>query len=173
MGIVTKTGDKGKTSLYCGKRVCKDSPRIELCGTLDEVVSFLGMAKAVSKDKKTGELIHAIQKELFIICTEIVTSGAGRKKLKKRIDKGSICGIEKEIDFLESKRRIRMKGFCIPGGNMASSALDIARAITRRAERRGVTLFNKGIINNRDIVVYLNRLSDLLYLLARLNEKKK
>ena len=88
-------------------------------------------------------------------------------KLKKRIGKDSVCMLEKEIDYLENKRAIKIKAFSIPGENMASSSLDIARAIIRRAERRCVTLSNKGMVRNSNIVPYLNRLSDLLYLLAR------
>ncbi len=172
MSIVTKTGDKGTTSLYCGKRVDKDHIRVEICGALDEVSSFLGMAKNASKDKGTKSTIHLIQKELIPLCAEFATSAASSNKIKKKIDKDSICVLEKEICLLEDKSVVKMKSFSIPGKGMASSSLDVARAITRRAERRCVTLAKRGMIKNPNIVIYLNRLSDLLYLLARINEKK-
>lgn len=172
MGIATKTGDKGKTSLYCGKRVNKDNVRVELCGALDEVSSFLGMAKNASKDKNTKRAIHSIQKELIVLGAEVATSDAGSGKIKSKIGKGSICILEKEIDCLESKCVLKIRSFCIPGNGDASSALDVARAITRRAERRSVTLFKNGTLDNPNIITYLNRLSDLLYLLARSNEEK-
>ena len=172
MSIVTKTGDKGKTSLYCGKRVYKDDIRVEICGALDEVSSFLGMAKSASKDKDTKRVIHAIQKELIHLCAEVATSAAGLGKIKKKIAKNSICVLEKKIDYLEGKRIVKIRSFCVPGKGAASSALDVARAITRRAERRSITLLKKGMVKNPNIVIYLNRLSDLLYLLARVNEER-
>jgi cob(I)alamin adenosyltransferase len=173
MSIVTKTGDNGATSLYCGKRVGKDDIRVEICGALDEVSSFLGMAKNASKDKKTKSAVHSIQKELIVLGAEVATSTAGSGKIRKRIGAGSICVLEKEIDRLEGGRAVKIKSFCIPGKGAASSALDVARAVTRRAERRSVTLLKKSMIKNPNIVIYLNRLSDLLYLLARSNEEKR
>ncbi|MCX5665860.1 MAG: cob(I)yrinic acid a,c-diamide adenosyltransferase [Candidatus Omnitrophica bacterium] len=171
MSIVTKTGDKGKTSLYCGTRVDKDDIRVEICGALDELSSFLGMAKNASKDKNTKRVVHSIQKELIALCAEAATSAAGSSKIKKRASKSSISILEREIDRLEGKCATRMRSFCIPGKGAASSALDVARAIARRAERRSVTLQKKGMVKNPNIAIYLNRLSDLLYLLARSNEE--
>lgn len=172
MGITTKTGDKGKTSLYCGKRVHKDNPRIDICGSLDEVSSYLGLAKSLTKDESTKRVIHSVQKELIILGAEIATSVSGIGKIKKRIDKDMVCVLEKEIECLEGRKVVKVRSFCIPGNGAASSAIDVARAVARRAERRSVTLFKKGMLANPDIVTYLNRLSDLLYLLARLEEKK-
>lgn len=172
MGIVTKTGDRGKTSLYCGKRVPKDDLRIETCGAIDEASSFLGLAKNIANDAKTKRIADYIQRELVILGSEVATTGDDIEKLKKRIDKNSVCILEKEIDDLENVRKIKMKSFCIPGENMTSSHLDIARAVTRRAERRCVTMVRKGMVKNKNIAVYLNRLSDLLYLLARSQEKR-
>lgn len=173
MSIVTKAGDKGRTSLSCGKKVAKDDLRIEACGALDEVCSFLGLAKAASKNKNTRNIVHSIQKELFILGAEVAMSAPGRTRAKKRIDKSSVCVLEREIKDLELRRSIKIRSFCVPGSNGASGALDVARAVTRRAERRCVTLARKGMIDNPSIVIYLNRLSDLLYLLARLNGKNR
>ena len=173
MSIVTKTGDSGKTSLYCGKRVDKDDMRVEICGALDEISSFLGMARNASKDKNTKRVVHSIQKELIVLGSEIATTKRGLSRLKKRIDKNSVCVLEKEIKCLEDKCAIKARSFCLPGANAVSGALDVARAVTRRAERRSVTLVRKGMLSNPHIIVYLNRLSDLLYLLARSDEQKR
>ena len=173
MGIVTKTGDSGKTSLCCGKRVDKDDIRVEICGALDEASSFLGLAKNGLRSQKAKRVIHSIQKELIVLCAEAATSAKGLGKIDKRIDANSICFLEKEIDALERKRAVKIRAFCIPGYGAASSALDVARAVIRRAERRSVTLLKKGMVKNSNIIIYLNRLSDLLYLLARSNEEKE
>jgi len=173
MSIVTKKGDGGKTSLYCGKVVGKDHIRVETCGAIDEVSSFLGVAKHATKDGGIKKVLRDIQKELIILGSEVATTKKGLTKLKKKIDKNSVCALEKEIECLEDKCAVRMKSFCLPGANAASGALDVARAVTRRAERRSVTLVRKGMLNNPHVVAYLNRLSDLLYLLARSSEGKR
>lgn len=172
MSVVTKAGDRGITSLYCGTKVSKDDVRIEACGSLDEVSSFLGMAKSMSDNAKTKRVVALIQKQLPMLCTEIVTA-PGAKKLKRTICNRCVSGLEDIIDDLEKNCGIRTKCFSTPGANEVSGALDVARAITRRAERRCVTMLNKRLIENDCIIVYLNRLSDLLYLLARFNEKAK
>jgi len=173
MSIVTKKGDKGKTFLYCGKKVDKDDVRVEVIGAIDEASSFLGLAKSASKDKMTKRVVDSIQKDLVWLCAEVATSAESSRKIRKKIDTKSICVLEREIDCLEGKCAIKLRSFCIPGNGAASSALDVARAVTRRAERRSVTLQKRGLVKNPNIVIYLNRLSDLLYLLARLNEEKK
>jgi len=173
MSIVTKTGDKGKTSLYCGKRVCKDNIRIEMCGTLDEASSFLGMAKSLIKDKGFKKIIEAVQKDLFLIGAEVVTGRAAATKIKKRICDREVRFLEENIKALECDGSLKCVDFIIPGKNEASGALDIARALTRRAERRSLALLKMKKIVNKEILVYLNRLSDLLYLLARAHDKKR
>ena len=172
MSIVTKRGDKGKTSLYQGKPVSKDHIRIEACGILDELSSYLGLAKSMIKNKKIAGVIEAIQKDLFILGTELVTKAKSLKKLKKRIDNNFISRIQKIIFSLEKKKNLSIKCFQIPGVNSVSSILDISRAITRKLERRVVTLSRKKLIKNSSILIYLNRLSDLLFLLARFNSTK-
>ncbi len=169
MSISTKTGDKGKTSFYCKGRMNKDSLRCEACGDLDELVSFLGLAKSVTKKRSLKLLIEKVQKALFKLGTEIVTKPMYVKYLKERITKDDIAFIEMKIKEFEKK--IKMKGFVIPGVNLISSVLDIARAVARRLERRIVALRKKKMLKNEAIVPYLNRLSDLLYLCARLSEK--
>jgi len=168
MSIVTKKGDKGKTSLYQGKIVSKDHLRIEACGSLDELTSYLGLVKSMVREKNIVNLIELIQKDLFILATEIVTELKSLAKLKKRIDSSFIGYLNKAILEIEEKKDLEIKGFKLPGKSSISSVLDIARTITRRVERRSVTLARKKLLKNKHILIYLNRLSDLLYLLARL-----
>lgn len=168
MSIVTKRGDRGKTSLYKGARVSKDHIRVEAVGSLDEVSSYLGISKSLIKSKKKKKIIESIQKDLFIVNSEIATPS---KSLKKRISYSQVSRLEQEIIDLEGKLTPKLKGFSLAGKNKVSSNLDLARTITRRAERRAVTLARKKKLKNENILVYLNRLSDLLYLLAKSCDK--
>jgi len=170
MGIVTKKGDKGKTFLYQGKSVSKDHTRMEACGTLDELSSYLGLAKSMIKNKKIGNIIESIQKDLFILGSELVSEDKVLKKLKRRVDSSFIDCLNKAILDLERKKGVKIRCFQLPGASSVSSVLDISRTIARRLERRVVTLGRKKLLSNKCILVYLNRLSDLLYLLARLSE---
>ncbi len=171
MPITTKTGDSGITSLLYGARVRKDNLRIEICGILDELNSFLGLGKSLLKNRALRKLIEGVQRKLFMIGSEIA-AGTSPHKLQKRIGQKDIKSLESVIAKLEKKRRLKKFLFVIPGGNTISATLDIARAIARRAERRIVTLRHRGTIKNHFILVYLNRLSDLLYLVARDIAKK-
>ncbi len=168
MGIVTKSGDKGRTSLYRGKRVGKDHLRIEICGGLDELSSYLGTAKNLIKDLSVRKIIESLQKDLFLVGAEVVCEKEAAMKLKRRIGSHQVKVIEKQIKELEKKKITLKKGFVIPGRTLYSGLLDVSRALTRRIERRVVALARKQNINNANLLVYLNRISDLLYLLARL-----
>jgi len=172
MSIVTKTGDKGTTSLYFGGRIRKDDPRVEFYGTIDEACSFLGMSKNLIKDKKVKKLIEEIQRDLFVIGAEAATKYRFVKKLKKRISGSYVKRLEGIIKDLEGKNMFKECCFYIPGEDLLSSTLDVTRTVVRRAERKAVTLRNKKILRNQYILIYLNRLSDLLYLLSRAYEKK-
>jgi len=172
MSITTKSGDKGKTSLYRGKRVAKDHLRIEICGNLDELNSYLGLSKSLAKSKKIKKILSSVQKDLFIIGSEIATEIKFINKLKQRIDNKFVKGLEKIIDQLEKKSSLATFCFQLPGRDVSSSSLDIARTIARRLERRVVSLSKKGELKNKFILVYLNRLSDLLFLMAHKPKKK-
>jgi ATP:cob(I)alamin adenosyltransferase len=171
MGIITKKGDKGFTFLYKGGRVKKDDLRIEICGCLDEVVAFLGLSKCLTKKKTLKRLLERIQKDLFLIGTEIATLPSFLKSFKKRIEKKHIDYLEEHIKDLEKKKVLKKKGFYLPTDNLFSGYLEISRVLTRKVERRIVSLKNKKGLKNNFILIYLNRLSDLLYLLARKEEK--
>lgn len=155
------------TSLYKGRSVSKDHLRIEVCGTLDELCSYLGLARCQSKNNKLKKIIESIQKDLFVIGTEVASEPRFIKNIKERIDKPDIARLENHIKNLERKKIVKKPCFHLPGKNMMSSILDISRAITRRAERGAVKLSRKKFIKNDFVLIYLNRLSDLLYLLAR------
>jgi ATP:cob(I)alamin adenosyltransferase len=170
MSIVTKKGDKGRTSLFLGGCVAKDSPIMELEGALDELCSFLGLSKSLIKDRTKKKALESIQEDLFVIGAEVATAPRFLKRLKIKIEKNDVGRLEKIIDGLEAKRTLKECCFCLPGKNLTSSALDISRTIARRSERRAVSLTKKKLLKNPYILVYLNRLSDLLYLLARSEE---
>jgi len=160
--IVTKIGDKGYTYLYSGDKLPKDDLRLEAIGTMDELGSFLGMAKSLVEDKSGKNILERIQRDLFILETQI--SGLGSKKLKRRVTSKNIQYLEQRIKELE--KRFLFKDFVLPGDNLVSSVLHVARTIARRLERRVVALRNKEKFKNKNIIVYLNRLSDLIFLLA-------
>lgn len=158
--ITTKTGDKGQTSLASGERLPKYHLRIEAIGTLDELISHLGEAKLYVRDQKIKKQILSIQKDLFTICSLLTsTKKSGTESLKKSLTK-----IEEQIS--QNEKKIKQKGFVIPGANIPSAKLDICRAIARRAERVVVKLTGKEEIDSV-IMQYLNRLSDLLFVWAR------
>jgi cob(I)alamin adenosyltransferase len=172
MSVVTKKGDRGKTTLCCGKIVSKDDARVEACGALDELCSFLGMSRSIIAGSKFKKILEEIQRDLFVIGPEIaVTSQRYAKQLKKRIDATYVKKLERAISQIEGKDIFEGRGFYLPGEDRVSTSLDVARTVARRAERRIVALKNKGLLRNRYILIYLNRLSDLLYLAARYHEK--
>jgi len=171
MPISTKKGDKGFTSLLGGKRVAKFHLRPETYGTMDELNSFLGMARAVSKDRMVRETLLTVQNHLHLIGSELALSGKNRRLLKREIS-------QKEVDWLtglstdfEASIMPEPK-FIIYGETYASSILDVARAVSRRAERRVAEMKSKRMLSNHKILEYVNRLSDVLYLLARYEERK-
>ena len=172
MGITTKTGDNGKTSLSFGEIVFKDDLRVVACGTIDELCSSMGLGKSLVRDKVTKEIVEGIQCDLFIIGAEIATPQKFLNKLKKRINTKYVSKLEKFIKQWEGKKKFESRCFCLPGENQISSSFDVSRTVARRAERVLVTLKRKKIIKNPDIIIYLNRLSDLLYLFARDYEKR-
>jgi ATP:cob(I)alamin adenosyltransferase len=172
MSVTTKTGDKGRTSLYFGGRVPKDHIRIEFYGTLDELCSFLGLAKAQLGKKKERDILESLQRDLFVIGAELATKTQYLNKLERKIDKGDIAIIDEHIAAFEKSRSYEEGCFYLPGENVTSATLDVARTIARRAERTAVTLKSRGILKNMHILTYLNRLSDLLYLMARANDGK-
>lgn len=164
MKIYTKTGDKGQTSLFGGKRVPKDELRIEAYGTVDELNSLLGICRSMNPPGEISGILEKIQNELFILGADLATPGDSSRS-SGRIQPTTVAGLEQHIDAVEPKLE-PLKNFILPGGNPVASMLHFARTVCRRAERRTVQLAREQEINELN-VVYLNRLSDLLFVLAR------
>lgn len=171
--IYTKTGDAGQTALFGGGRVEKDHPRVEAYGDVDELNACLGMARSVEMMPRIDEVLVPIQRDLFAIGALLATPDREkmREQLQKaRIDEGRISELERAID--ECDRELEpLKSFILPGGTPKSSALHVARTVCRRAERRVVALHREVQLPEL-VVTYLNRLSDLLFMLARVANKR-
>jgi cob(I)alamin adenosyltransferase len=167
MKIYTKTGDKGKTCLFGGKRVWKDDLRISAYGTVDELNSILGLAQTDIKNKELKKVINCIQNELFVAGSDLAAPFSKKKNVFKipRIEKTSTVALESLIDKYDTKLP-SLKNFILPGGTKSAAILHMARTVCRRAEREAVALSRIDNINI-EIIVYLNRLSDLLFVLAR------
>lgn len=165
MKIYTKTGDKGETSLFGGKRVPKDTLRIEVYGTVDELNSAIGICRAINKRKIIERVLKQIQNDLFKLGADLASALSVSKKYEMRIQRTDIVQLEKQIDHFNSYLK-PLKYFIIPGGNHLSSLLHFTRSVCRRAERLTVKLMRKEKLGEFPII-YLNRLSDLLFILAR------
>lgn len=173
MSIVTKTGDAGTTALMYNRRVSKTHPRVEAYGAVDELNAALGLARATSPHEFVRSHLVAVQKDLVVLMGELATQTEDLPRYKK--DGYSIVTPELTIklDQLAKEieaQKISFKGWATPGGNPASAALDLARTTCRRAERRACALQEGKQLQNSEIIVYLNRLSDALWLLARWTE---
>ena len=165
----SKMGDQGYTSLLGGQRVLKCDPRPEVYGTLDEASSALGLAKASAVRPKTKEIIQSIQKDLICLGAELATAGEDAGKYPYCIKEDHVVKLERWIDELQEGVAIG-KEFILAGGTISSAAIDLARTIIRRAERKAVGLREKKIIANGEVLRFLNRLADLLFTLARYEE---
>lgn len=171
MSITTRGGDKGMTGLFSGERVPKSDPRPEAYGTVDEACSMLGAAKAQARAEKVRGVVRRIQDELFMVGAEVATEKSKAGRLKERIREENVAWLDGLVEELE--REIQVPGdFIVPGETFSSALLDVARTVVRRAERGIVKLSQEGVIENPDLIRYMNRLSDIIYLLARYEEQK-
>jgi len=172
MKIYTRTGDKGDTGLFGGGRVPKSHPRVEAYGDVDELNACIGLARAIEMMPRIDEVLVPLQRDLFAIGALLATPD--REKMKKQLDKASIddrriAELEHAID--EGDRELEpLKSFIVPGGTPKAAALHVARTVCRRAERRVIALQGEEIPDI--VVVYLNRLSDLLFTLARVANRR-
>ena len=165
--IYTKTGDDGTTGLLYGGWIPKDDAATEAYGTTDEAVAVLGLARA-SADGLSEEIL-ALQRELFVVGADLATNPAERAKLQPGVSLVTAEmteRLERRIDDLVAERALP-QAFIVPGANAASAALDLARSVIRRAERNVVALEREGRDVNPEVRRYLNRLSDLVFVLAR------
>ncbi|MBI9038820.1 MAG: cob(I)yrinic acid a,c-diamide adenosyltransferase [Bacteroidales bacterium] len=163
--IYTKTGDKGETSLIGGSRVKKNHPRIEAYGTIDELNSYIGLIRSQEIPVETITALIEIQKHLFIIGSILATDSKIIKKNPFEISEENIKFLEDEIDKMNIELPV-LKSFILPGGNLTVSFCHIARCVCRRAERI-VFGFSSNEYDNSMLKIYLNRLSDYLFVLAR------
>jgi cob(I)alamin adenosyltransferase len=175
MSIVTKTGDSGTTALMYGRRVPKNHPRVEAYGTVDELNAALGLARATTEENFIRDNLFSIQKDLITLMGELCVQP---EDLPRYVQDGfslvkpeMTAELETLVKEIESQN-ISFKGWATPGATKNAAALDVARTICRRAERRICDLKDTGEAVNPEIVIYLNRLSDLLWLMARWAEAK-
>lgn len=167
MKIYTKTGDKGQTSLYDGTRIDKDNIRVESYGTIDELNSYIGLCMHyINEDDK--KVLFNIQRDLFYIGAELATKNT--EKLNKVVTDNDIKNLENIIDKYMGEAK-GLDSFIIPGTSLASANLHIARTICRRAERIIISLSKIEKVNPM-LIKYINRLSDVLYAIARYSEDK-
>jgi cob(I)alamin adenosyltransferase len=164
--IYTKTGDAGETGLFGGPRLRKDNARIEAYGAVDELNSVLGVARAAGPAAKVDEVLASVQHELFALGAELATPDPEKHKTNF-VQPGHVERLEEAIDRFE-ERLAPLSEFILPGGTPQAAALHHARTVCRRAERRAVTLVHSGQGRVSPLCVqYLNRLGDLLFVLAR------
>jgi len=168
--VTTRTGDTGETSLFGKDRVRKTDPRIEAVGDLDEAQAALGLAR-VALRAPDKEIVLELQRGLYIAMAEVATPRSGLARLRVRMDAEAVATLDAQIESLRARANVEGR-FVVPGEDAASAALDLARTVVRRAERRVVALADKKAITNGDLVRWLNRLSDVLFLLARAVEKR-
>jgi len=165
---LTGQGDDGSTGLLGGGRVAKDDARVEAYGTVDEASSVLGLAKALTDDARVKEICEELQRGLYALGAELGTSPDAGKPFATTTGE-HVLRLEGLVGELEAEVRMP-DGFVLPGSTPASGALDVARTVVRRAERRCVTLERAGGIRNPEVRRWLNRLSLLLFVLARYEE---
>jgi cob(I)alamin adenosyltransferase len=164
MKIYTKTGDKGETGLYGGERVAKDSLRVSAYGTVDEANSAIGMARAHLQDEEMDKDLAHLQNALFDVGADLATPNESKyRKNVSPIDEQDVRYLEGLIDHYDNTP---LTNFILPGGHPSSAALHLARTVARRAEREVIALKREEQINEH-VAVFLNRLSDLLFVLAR------
>ena len=175
MSIVTKTGDKGETSLMYGHRVSKSDARVDAYGCVDELTAALGLARSIATDTFISDEIFAAQKDLIVVMGELATARSDRERFAKDgfhiTTSAMVDRVTAVIDDLEKDESLYPKDWVIPGATQLSAALDFARATCRRAERHIATLSINEKDFNAEILRYLNRLSDLCWVLARYVEK--
>jgi cob(I)alamin adenosyltransferase len=171
--IYTKTGDQGSTALFGGGRVPKDDIRVEAYGDVDELNAALGLARATAMMPRIDEILVPIQRDLFAIGAILATPDLAKMQdhlVKARIDEQRITELELAIDHCDTELD-PLKAFILPGGTPKAAALHVARTICRRAERRVVHLQHEVELPPL-VLIYLNRLSDLLFSLARVATKR-
>jgi len=166
MKIYTKTGDKGDTRLFDGTQVRKNDPRVEAYGSVDELNAFIGAAAAWLQDEELKKICEDIQRDLFSVGAQLADPRQHGKKQKSKLDPLRIAALEETIDRFETELT-PLRQFILAGGVPAAAMLHVARTVCRRAERNVVALA-EGVEIDPLVIEYLNRLSDFLFVMARL-----
>lgn len=165
MSIATKKGDDGTTKLIYGERVSKADLQVEAYGTIDELNAFLGLARAHCEDVDTKRILENLQRETFIVGAELATPAAQREKLKTRVTPEMTSALDALVAQIETLPGL-LDDWALPGATLPGSTLDVARVVARRAERCAVRLSQHEPLD-AEVLCYLNRLSDVLWLLGR------
>ena len=165
MKIYTRQGDQGQTRLLSGDKVEKDDPRVKTYGALDELQSHLGFAKSLIRVASISSLLDKTQKDIFVASSELASTPKTLAELKRRIAQEDVKRLETWIDELTATYGLP-DGFVIPGNSSDSAAVHVARSVCRRCERLLVTLKRQHDFGSKVLLVYFNRLSDLLFVLA-------
>ena len=171
--IYTKQGDDGETGLLYGGRVAKNDLRTEAYGTTDEAISLLGLGRAHAQDPEVQRIVKRLQRELFTVGAELATDRASYASLERHfsvVTPGMTAALERDIDALGARISLP-RSFIVPGASRASAALDAGRSVLRRAERRVVEMKQRGLLENGELLRYLNRASDLVFMLARYEDR--
>jgi cob(I)alamin adenosyltransferase len=169
MSIATKHGDKGTTGLIGGERVSKADARVEAYGTIDELTSLMGFARSICEDAEVRELTKTIQRELFVVSGAVANPLSNEATPNTYVTPAMVEALTTHVDRIEAIEGI-LSDWSLPGEHAAAAAYDVARTVCRRAERAVVRLSEEGGAVGEEVVPYLNRLSDLLWLCGRLLE---
>ena len=169
MSIATKHGDGGKTGLIGGERVSKADARVEAYGTIDELGAAMGLARAVCDDEEVRELTKSVQRELFTVAGAIASPAGGAESPTTYVTPEMVEALTAHVTRVEATEGL-LSDWSLPGDHAAAAAYDVARCVCRRAERCVVRLAESGADVGPHVVAYLNRLSDLLWLMGRLLE---
>jgi len=170
--VTTRTGDEGYTDLLGAGRVPKYHRRPEAYGTVDEATSALGLARAFAEGDNLKDQIRQVQQDLYLMMAELATPPENYEKVSFKIEPSHVVRLDVAAEELKEQVEIG-KEFIIPGATVTGAALDLARTIVRRAERQVARLYHEGDVTNVEVLRYLNRLSDLLFILARWEEAGK
>lgn len=171
--VYTRSGDSGETGLLFGGRVSKADAATEAYGVIDEAVSMMGLGRALSASDRVKEILLQSQRELLHVASELATAPENRQLLEEKV--GAISAemvedVERRIEELKAEIDLP-RAFIVPGASGASAAIDVARTMCRTAERRIVSLKEAGRLPNDNVLSYVNRMSDLLFLLARYEDR--
>lgn len=168
--VTTRTGDRGETSLFGKDRVRKTDPRIDALGDLDEAQAALGVARATMRGREKATVLE-LQRALYVAMAEVATPKRDLARLRARIDASAVHELDELVERLRKRANVEGR-FVVPGEDGASASLDLARTIARRAERSVIRLVDARTIAGEHLVPWLNRLSDVLFLLARVVEER-